>query len=222
MEGKAIYEKIAGILKETKAITKSEKNKQQDFMFRGIDNVMNELHDIFAKNEVFILPTVLEYTVDVRQTVKGGTLFHTRVKVKFQYTTTDGSFVETQNVGEAMDSGDKGMNKAMSIALKYSLLQMLLIPTEEPKDPDANTPDEIAYNSTQGGKKSTKKILPKTMLNDPKVLNWLYDIAVKKKKENKQFSVAATLEANYIVQPEDIEVINDNLTTYMVANNLKV
>lgn len=59
--------------------------------------------------------------------------------------TTDGSCIETVNVGEAMDSGDKGMNKAMSIALKYSLLQMFLIPTDEPKDPDANTPEETDY-----------------------------------------------------------------------------
>lgn len=34
------------------------------------------------------------------------------------------------------------MNKAMSIALKYALMQMLLIPTEEQKDPDATTPPE--------------------------------------------------------------------------------
>ena len=41
-----------------------------------------------------------------------------------------------------MDSADKGMNKAMSIALKYALMQMLLIPTKEEKDPDADTPPE--------------------------------------------------------------------------------
>lgn len=145
MEEKLIYQKMASILKETKAITKSEKNQQQGFKFRGIDNVMNELHELFAKNDVFILQEVQDFTVDARPTAKGGTLFYTRAKIKFRYTTTDGSFVETVNVGEAMDSGDKGMNKAMSIALKYSLLQMFLIPTEEPKDPDATTPEETDY-----------------------------------------------------------------------------
>ena len=145
MEGKLIYQKIANILKETKAITKSEKNQQQGFKFRGIDNVMNELHELFAKNDVFILQEVQDFTVDARPTAKGGTLFYTRAKIKFRYTTTDGSSVETVNVGEAMDIGDKGMNKAMSIALKYSLLQMFLIPTEEPKDSDETTPEETDY-----------------------------------------------------------------------------
>lgn len=49
MSEQLIYSKIANILKETKAITKSEKNQQQGFKFRGIDNVMNELHELFSK-----------------------------------------------------------------------------------------------------------------------------------------------------------------------------
>lgn len=147
MEEKQIYQKMASILKETKAITKSEKNQQQGFRFRGIDNVMNELHELFAKNDVFILQEVQGFTTENRPTKSGGTNTFTRATIRFRYMTTDGSYVETVNVGEAMDSGDKGMNKAMSIALKYSLLQMFLIPTEEPKDPDATTPEETDYLS---------------------------------------------------------------------------
>lgn len=145
MDNPSIYAKIVSILKETKAITKSEKNQQQGFKFRGIDNVINELHELFAKNDVFILQEVQEWTTNDRPTKSGGVNTFTRAKIKFRYMTTDGSFVETVNVGEAMDSGDKGFNKAMSIALKYSLLQMFLIPTEEPKDPDATTPEETDY-----------------------------------------------------------------------------
>lgn len=145
MDNPIIYSKIVSILKETKAISKSEKNQQQGFKFRGIDNVMNELHDLFSKNDVFILQEVLEFTTNDRPTKSGGVNTFTRAKIRFKYITTDGSFVETVNVGEAMDSGDKGMNKAMSIALKYSLLQMFLIPTEEQKDPDSQVPEETDY-----------------------------------------------------------------------------
>ena len=145
MSEQLIYGKIAGILKETKAISKTEKNQQQGFKFRGIDNVMNELHDLFSKNDVFILQEVLNFTTENRPTKSGGTNTFTRATIKFRYMTTDGSFIETTNVGEAMDSGDKGMNKAMSIALKYSLLQMFLIPTEDQKDPDIITPEETDY-----------------------------------------------------------------------------
>lgn len=145
MSDQLIYEKMAKILQETKAISKSEKNQQQGFKFRGIDNVMNELHELFSKNEVIVLQEVIDFTTNDRPTKSGGVNTFTRAKIKFKYITTDGSFVETTNVGEAMDSGDKGMNKAMSIALKYSLLQMFLIPTEEQKDPDEQTPEETDY-----------------------------------------------------------------------------
>ena len=67
-----IYQKMADILKQTKAISKSEKNQQQGFKFRGIDNVMNELHELFAKNEVFILQDVIEFTTENRPTKSGG------------------------------------------------------------------------------------------------------------------------------------------------------
>ena len=120
MSEQLIYSKIANILKETKAITKSEKNQQQGFKFRGIDNVMNELHELFSKNEVFILQEVQSFTTENRITKSGGTNTFTRATIKFKYMTTDGSYVETVNVGEAQDSSDKGFNKCMSIALKYS------------------------------------------------------------------------------------------------------
>ena len=144
-QGSMIYQKMANILKECKAITKSEKNQQQGFKFRGIDNVMNELHELFARNEVFILQDVKSFETENRQLKSGSMITYTRATITFRYRTTDGSFVETTNVGEAMDTGDKGMNKAMSIALKYSLLQMFLIPTEEQKDPDATTPEETDF-----------------------------------------------------------------------------
>lgn len=137
-----IYGAIAAIMRETKAIAKGEKNEQQGFMFRGIDAVMNELHDLFANNGVFILPEVLDYNVTEKVTGRGTILYYTRAKVKYHFIAEDASEVFSINVGEAMDSGDKGMNKAMSIALKYSLMQMLLIPTKESKDPDAVSVEE--------------------------------------------------------------------------------
>lgn len=138
----AIYAALASIMEETKAIGKTERNQQQNFMFRGIDNVMNELHGLFAKYKVFILPDVLNYEVSEKVTKSGSIMYYTRAKICFHFMTIDGSEVTITNVGEAMDSGDKGMNKAMSVALKYALMQMLLIPTQDEKDPDATTPPE--------------------------------------------------------------------------------
>ena len=141
MEAK-IYSALANIMGEVKAIEKSRKNQQQGFMYRGIDEVMNELHDIFARNRVVPLPCVKNYNVTKKVTSKGSLLYFTHATVDFTFIADDGSSVTITTVGEAMDSADKGMNKAMSIALKYALMQMLLIPTAEDKDPDGQTPPE--------------------------------------------------------------------------------
>lgn len=136
MEEKKIYSALADINRKVGALTKSRKNMQQGFMFRSIDDVMNELHSNFAEQGVLVIPEIETYDVTERVTAKGGAMFVVRAIMKFHLTASDGSFITIRNVGEAMDSCDKAMNKAMSIALKYALLQLFLIPTEEKKDPD--------------------------------------------------------------------------------------
>lgn len=132
-----IYKALAAVNKSIKAIGKDRTNQQQGFKFRGIDDVMNELHSLFAANEIIILQTVNSVEVTERTNQRGTALFYVRINVTYQFTHSDGSHADITVYGEAMDSGDKATTKAMSIALKYALLQMFLIPTEEEKDPDA-------------------------------------------------------------------------------------
>ena len=132
-----IYKALAAVNKLIKAIGKDRTNQQQCFKFRGIDDVMNELHSLFAANEIIILQTVNEVTVTERTNQRGTALSYVRINVTYHFTHSDGSHADITVYGEAMDSGDKATTKAMSIALKYALLQMFLIPTEEEKDPDA-------------------------------------------------------------------------------------
>lgn len=135
----SIHKALAEINKGIKAISKDRKNQQQGFNFRGIDDVMNELHTLFSVNEVFILQTIQEVNVTERTTSRGTAMIYVSVKVTYHFTHSDGSQADVTVYGEAMDTGDKATTKAMSIALKYALLQMFLIPTEEDKDPDAKS-----------------------------------------------------------------------------------
>ena len=142
MEG-LIYKKIAAILADSDAIGKDRINNQQGFRFRGIDDVYNSLHPILAKHGVFSTTTVLEDRTEERQSARGGTLIYRILKVQFTFYAEDGSFVQSVVIGEGMDSGDKASNKAMAIAHKYALLQLLAIPTEDAKDPDAESHDVL-------------------------------------------------------------------------------
>lgn len=138
MENGKIYEAISNVMAEIGAIGKEKKNLQQGFMYRGIDDVMNALQPALVKHKVFIAPEVISEQREERTTQKGGVLFYTRLEVSYKFYTVDGSFIETKVIGEAMDSGDKATNKAMSIAYKYACFQVFCIPTEEMQDPDAD------------------------------------------------------------------------------------
>jgi ERF superfamily len=132
---------IAGDLSKT-GIAKDRRNEQQNFRFRGIDDVMNAVSPTFAKHGVVFLPVYTDYPDVERITGKGTTLIYAKVKGDFTYVSAkDGSSVTVTTFGTAMDSGDKATNKAMSAALKYALLQTFLIPTESSEDADASTPE---------------------------------------------------------------------------------
>ena len=135
-----IFAAIAAAMNDIEAIGKNKQNSAQKFYFRGIDAVYNSLHPIFAKNQIFTIPEVLEDRQEIRSTRDGGgTLIFRVLKIKYTCYAKDGSSVSGVVLGEAMDTGDKSANKAMSIAHKYFLIQLFAIPTEDIADPDADT-----------------------------------------------------------------------------------
>lgn len=137
----AIYGAILGAMKDIGAISKDSKNAQQGFMYRGIDAVMNALQPALVQHGIFVVPEMLEQKREERVTGEGGNLIYSVIKMKYTFIAADGSRVCATVIGEGMDSGDKASNKAMSVAFKYACFQVFCIPTEEMKDPDADTPE---------------------------------------------------------------------------------
>ena len=141
-----IYEAIHGVMTEIGVVGKTSKNQQQGFMYRGVDAVMNALQPALVKYGVFVVPEVLNQVREDRTTVKGegdskreSHLMFSICTIKYTFCSTDGTSLSTVVIGEGMDSGDKATNKAMAIAFKYACSQVFCIPTEEMKDPDAET-----------------------------------------------------------------------------------
>lgn len=154
-----VYKAISAVAKEMaeQGISKDRENRQQGFNFRGIDQVYNALAPMLAKHGLVILPRITERNVTERATKNGGVLFYVVVKAEFDFVATeDGSKHTVTTYGEAMDSGDKATNKAMSIAYKYAAFQAFCIPTEQTAiDADAEvhhvaarSPDDILADFT--------------------------------------------------------------------------
>lgn len=134
-----IFKKIPEIMSEMDAIEKKKKNQQQNFMYRGIDDIYAELQKRLAKAQVFCSPEVLEQETTERVSKNGGALTFVRLKIKYTFYASDGSSFTAVVIGEGMDSGDKASNKAMSIAQKYAFIQVFCIPTQDAVDPDAES-----------------------------------------------------------------------------------
>lgn len=147
--GPKVYAAIAAVMAEIakEGIAKDRANTQQNYKFRGIDDVYNALAPVLSRHGLLMLPNVLSRAVSERTTVKewngqrkDSTLFYVAVEVEFTLVAaSDGSTHVIKTFGEAMDSGDKATNKAMSAAYKYAAMQAFCIPTEGDNDADATT-----------------------------------------------------------------------------------
>lgn len=141
-----IQEALAAVMADVQAVGKSERNQQQGFSFRGIDAVLNAVGPVLRRHGVVVLPEVIRYefgTVEVGQ--KRTPMGHVIAQVTYTFVGPEGDTLSATVLGEAMDSGDKAVPKAMSVAFRTALLQALALPTDEP-DPDATVYERSAWD----------------------------------------------------------------------------
>ena len=138
-----IYQRISSVMLSVEALAKDRKNTQQNYSFRGIDDVYNDIHPLFCKNGIFSTSKILSEKSEERQSKSGGLLIYRVIHMAYTFFGIDGDSVTTEVIGEGMDSGDKASNKAMAVAHKYAIMQMLSIPTEDAKDPENDSPQPL-------------------------------------------------------------------------------
>jgi len=101
------------------------------YTYRKVEDVMAALSGKLAANQLCILPRTTEREVIERASKSGGVIFYTVVKMSFDFISAiDGSIYTAEVYGEAMDTSDKGTNKAMSAAYKYMATFAFHIPVE--------------------------------------------------------------------------------------------
>ena len=121
-------------------ISKKQENTFDNYKFRGIDDVYNALAPIVARHGLCILPRCIKREVQERQSAKGQAIFYVTVEMEYHLISVeDGSRDVVTVPGEAMDRGDKAINKAMSSAYKNFAFQTFIIPTEGDNDTENQT-----------------------------------------------------------------------------------
>jgi hypothetical protein len=138
-----VYVVMSAAMEEVQAVRKEGFNDQQRYNFRGIDQVINAVGPIFRKHKIIPVPHYCSAKYRDVLTSTGKPSREVTVEATYRFYGPAGDFIEAVVPGESMDSGDKGTPKAMSVAYRIVLLQMLCIPTDEP-DPDSQSYERAA------------------------------------------------------------------------------
>ena len=149
-----IYELMSEAAKRIGVIGKDRKVAfgSTRYNFRGIDDVYNSCSHVFNELGITLSPMFSNLTREVVAGPKGNTV-HVTLMLSLEYMAPDGSSSITTTFGEALDTSDKAVNKAMSAAVKYAHFTTFSIPTEEKKDSEY---DDIPVPASEGSKPSAK------------------------------------------------------------------
>jgi hypothetical protein len=145
-----IYKCIGEVLKEIEPVKK--KRQASQFKFRGVEDAMNMLSPILAKNGVFPTTHRIDDIRSLDVESKNGTRgSHYVRRYTFRFFAEDGSYVDTIADGEAIDFGDKASNKCYSVAYREALWKMFVVPFEQ---------DDFENYNPEVASKRKEKVVP--------------------------------------------------------------
>ena len=150
-----IASKMAAVLADTQPVEKNGMNQQQGFKFRSIDDTVASVRKALIKHNVAIVPEVVNVEKSTYQTKSGAVMNVSDVLVNYSFIAEDGSSVVATMAGQASDSGDKAVSKALSMAFKYLCFQTFLCGTDG--DPDAEVAPEAVTPAEAGLTAADKK-----------------------------------------------------------------
>lgn len=147
------------VLELMRRVDKIGKDRQAEksaggYSFRGIDEAMDAVGHAMREIGLIGSPGVRSVSYDTREATnqQGRAVLWTTARLVGTYTFTapeDGSSHTIETVGEGRDSSDKATSKAASMALKYGLLQGLMIPVTGMPDGDAENPEVYRQRPAQ-------------------------------------------------------------------------
>lgn len=144
-----IYQALAQVMKKVRSVAKRDQNSHGNYSFRGVDAVVNAVGPKLREIGVIVVPVAEDSSYETVEVGRNRTqMGHATVTVTYRFYAPDGTHIDARVPGEAMDSGDKAMSKAMSVAFRTALIQALCLPTDEP-DPDGITYERSAAKTVE-------------------------------------------------------------------------
>lgn len=178
----AIYAAISRAIRLVAEAGGISKDKQttggQSFKYRSIDQVLNVMSTVLPEAGLLIIPRYTDPQFSERTSKGGGFINHVWIKAELDFVAMeDGSKLTFSGFGEAMDSGDKAMGKAMSYAYKNAIFQVFAVAVEGgTPDPDQHTHDIRGRHDQKSQNRVTNPPPKPTQNGYPKDTNGIYDL----------------------------------------------
>lgn len=154
----SFYDRLAQASAEVGHIEKMGRNKEQAYDYVRAIDISAKAVKMLAKYHIAFTATT-ENVEFIESTTKSGNR-KTICRVKMGYLFRDGlsdNHFTCTFFGEGHDSGDKAIYKAMTGALKYCLIQNLLIPTGDDPEEDSADVKETARQAPRGEKAASNQ-----------------------------------------------------------------
>lgn len=152
--------KLAAIGNEIGIVAKTGKNDQQKYDFIEYSVVSGKIRSILDKYKVTIMPQVDDYEVSEVTNKYGNIGYHYTLRMSFLI--RDGESDEQYErkwLSEAVDYGDKSINKAETAGTKYFYMRLFNISEKGEKEADQDTPEMVKLNKTESQSSSDYKRL---------------------------------------------------------------
>jgi hypothetical protein len=134
----SIYIKLHAIQRDVTYMAKEGRNTAQGYKFLGEAQITETFKALLEKHGVFF--GYSSEIKDIRLSPSGKQTL-TGVEVKYRFVDVEsGDFIEGVAAGQGTDTGDKGVYKAITGAIKYIFMKTFLIPTGD--DPENDTKEE--------------------------------------------------------------------------------
>lgn len=133
--------RIAAVIASTSGQDKDGQNTHQNYAYRSYEGAVGILRRAMATHGLVCLPNVIELQTEERKTQAGKPASRVLVCVRYDFMGPDPTDVVSATTwGEGIDQSDKAVNKALTAAHKYALMQTFMLATDA-DDTDASSPE---------------------------------------------------------------------------------
>ena len=131
-----LYQKLVEVRKSVPYLQKD--NEGFNFKYVSYSQALSSARTALDEQGIMIVPSVESFDIRDHTTKSGGHEYFTVLNITYTVVNADDpvEILEIKWMGQGLDSGEKGVGKALTYAEKYLFLKLFNIPTDK-DDPDS-------------------------------------------------------------------------------------